>query len=1025
MSLQKHGLNCIEKIEKRSFWKFFFKELREPMILLLLAVGLFYAFVQGGESIFDSIIIFVVIIVTVFTEVVNEFKAKNAVKTLKQLCPPVATVRRFGKEAIVDVTSLVPGDVLVLSAGSWVGADARLVESRNLQVDESSLTGESAPAPKTADTLCTSSTPLSARCNMVFARTVVTSGRGVAVVVATGLSTEAGKIVGLVRHAKEPKTSLQKGVKELAKYLTVVAVLVAIGVAALNAWHDPAHWKNAVLTGLVLGFATIPEELPMIITSVLSLGAHRLSKHRVLVKRMRTAEALGGITTLVSDKTGTITENRLVLDSVLSGDGDLLPVRSLLSPVPQSSLQHLLEAWAFSSVLNLDVAGDVVVACHGSGPDDEGPLPHSTDPFDRAVIRAFLSNAEYRRLSTTSSSSSLLPLPPLNLPPSSAPAAAPPPKMPPVASSSSSSIATGPSSPKSGRATAPSSPKSSSSQGRVLLDIFARQRRSVVLDEIPTAAARRVTSFKWKLPRPNESSAEASEVITFLRGAPEQILDLCSRSCSSSSLERSMDTALRQRLFGAVERVASQGMRVIAFAMAHHTSPPAPQQPLQHQNSHSHPHSQAESSASSSPKHQPSTNTNPLNISFVGALAFADPIRPGVADALRQCSHAGIRVIICTGDHPTTATAVARQVGLLSSAGAGAGYSFAAGAVLASSVFTEQSVSDDGLLFNSLATAKVYARATPQLKLKVVSMLQARGDRVAVTGDGVNDSAALSKADVGVAVGSGTDLAKEAAGMILTTNSFLLLVEAIREGRRLHDNLRKALQFYLACKVALVLLFLIPSVKGMEPPLLPLQVILIEVIMDMCALTTFVMEPPEADIMARPPRNPSKAFFDLSFLSYILSGGWCLFMAVGVPYFVALQSPDLVGGASPQTLCFISWLIGLVCLALNFRSEVTPLLVLGPLSNPAMALWSAMVVLATLLVLTVPYVQTVVKVGEVGWGTVGQVLGLSAMTTFWYEVVRWVRYGRVWWLQRRWRNAKSQLTTLDVDEKTPLIQDAV
>ncbi len=646
------------------------------MILLLLAVGGLYS-IWG--SIEDAAIITVIILLLISAEVWNEYRAKKAINALSKLAAPRARVVRDGKPEVVDTAKVVPGDVLIITPGTQVAADSKVIRSYGIQADESMLTGESMPVGKEpGDTL--------------YAGTLVTSGEGKARVTATGKRTRMGEISTAARAIKEPKTPLQRYMKSLAMKLIGVALFFSLAIpllGLLRGWN----LQQMILTSLSLVFATVPEELPMIITIVLGVGALQLSRKNFLVKKIKAAEVLGNATVILTDKTGTITENRM-------------HVASVYPPYKEKE----------------------VLAAAGEALSDT-----STSPTDRAIAERYSQE-----------------------------------RLPPAAG------------------------------------LIVRQRSFG--NGRKTRAVLRENRGTYEL---------------YLTGAPEEVI------------KASQDTP--PGIYAALENEARKGRRVVAVAQK--TIPPG------------------EKDAPFSTLEQ--------GMKMEGLLSIEDPPRQGVKEAVAKAQRAGVRTIMVTGDHPKTAQEIAASVGIKSDQ------------VMTGEELHQMS---DASLDKAVEHVSVFARTTPEDKYRLVKALRNDGEIVAVTGDGINDALALKGADIGIAMGvRGTDAAKEAADIVLADDNYSTITQGIFDGRKFFDNLSKGVKYYLAVKVALIGVFLLPVLVDVPFPFSPINIILLELFMDLMASTTFVLEPAERTIYTRPPRNAKQDLFDVNMMKGIAVSGISLF----------------------------------------------------------------------------------------------------------------------------------------------------
>ena len=733
------------------------ESLTEPLQLLLIAVGVLSA-VFGEVG--DAIAIFVIIGLVASVEALSEARARQALNALRTMTAPTARVRRDGSVVTVPAAEVVVGDVVVVEAGDVLTGDSRVFEAAGLASDESALTGEPVSAAKGAEAV-EADAALAERSSMLFAGTAIVAGTGSAVVVAIGDDTELGRLGKLTAAAKEPPTPLQRATSELARAALVVAVAASVIVPLIGILRgQPA--EEALLTGLTLAFATIPEELPILVTALVAVGGLRLARSNVLLRRTRAAEAVGGVTVVLTDKTGTLTENRLRLERVVGDRARLLATAR---------------------------------TAHGT---DE-----SRDPLDVAFAAA-----------------------------------------------------------GDGQAATSGAP----------------------VVRFPFDPVRKRESAAWR---------DGDAVHVSVKGAPEQILGACR-----------LTTAQRQEALNGARDLARAGLRVIGVA---------------------------ERRMATVPEHADDAERE---LDYVGLAGFVDPLRPGVPAALRTLAGAGIRTLVVTGDHPSTASAIAREAGLRDPD------------VLLGGA--ELDALSDAQVTQHLDRELVVARATPADKLRLVRLLQAHGDSVAVTGDGVNDAPALSAADVGIAMGKrGTELAREAADLVLTDDAYPTVVAAVQGGRGLSSQLRRAIAFYLGAKLALVASIAVPLLFGLPSPFAPVHIVLLELFMDLGASVAFVSEPTAPSVMQRPPRNPAAPFLDRSELLAIALTGLALTVATLVAY---LLVRPLSGTAAASAAAIAGWLSAHAAIAWTLR--LRPRLPLR--ANPAFPAWTLTATATGLLVALTP-----------------------------------------------------------------------
>ncbi len=824
--LETFGPNRLAQEQKEPFWEEFLAELREPLILLLVFTAILYLIL--GE-LGDGLTIFAVILLLNTIEVVNEQRARQAIASLQKLAEPAALLVRDGHPLELPVELVVPGDLILLQAGRRAPADARLVQGYGLAVDESLLTGESLPVEKDPAAHVDATTPLAERRNMVYAGTLVTRGRGKAVVTGTGMATELGRVTTLARSVREPRTPLQEAMHEVSKSLVWLALGFSLIIPILGVLIAHQPFQTMLLTGLSLAFATIPEEMPIIITMVLALGAYRLSRENAIVKHLRAVETLGAVTVIATDKTGTLTQNRMEVAEIPTG-----PNR-----------REILVAGA--------ICNDTLI----EGAEVSG------DPLEIALVRA-------------------------------------------------------------------------AQAAGIQIDELQRQHPRV--SEFSFDNARKRMSVVTNAGQAGRE-AQAGGYQIWVKGAPESVLAVSNRLRTETGTLR-LDEDQRAALRAEADRMAARGLRTIAFA---------------------------KKSANAVPRETVEAESDLI---FLGLAGLLDPPRPEVKDAIARMRQAGIRSLMVTGDHPLTARAIAEAVGLDGS-----------GRVITGSELDQM---DARALAQVLTQAVIFARTTPEHKLRIVTALQAQGQRVAVTGDGVNDAPALAAADIGVAMGAtGSDVAREAGDIVLADDNYTTIARAVREGRRLFANLKKGVRYYLAIKVALVSVMLLPVLLGIPAPFAPIQIILMELFMDLAAAAAFVSEPAEGDLMRQSPRDPRARFLDRAMLTGIFTGAVGLFAAVSSAYFLAWTSG--AGLLAAQTTAFAAWMVGHVLLAFNMRSERQPVLQLGLFSNRLMLLWALATFAFIALVTTVPFLQTYLKTTALhpGWWLL--IVALNVAGTFWIE----------------------------------------
>ena len=809
--------------------------LAEPMfVMLLVAGGIYLLLGDHAEALFLLAFVFVVIGITL----AQERKTQRALESLRDLSAPRALVIRDGRELRIAGREVVRGDLLVLREGDRVAADAQLVQGQ-LTVDESLLTGEAVPVDKLPNpelgALATSGGDDGAA---LFASTVVTKGVGLAVVQATGMGTAVGRIGQALATTEETISGLQQSSRTLIRNLTAIALLLAVSLVLVDWLWDGRALLESLLSGIALAMAILPEEIPVILTVFLALGAWRIAKTRVLTRRVPAVEALGAITVLAVDKTGTLTQNRMQVAELAVGDAVFVVTQPEL---PETF--HTLVEFAMLAT----------------------PL----DPFDpmEKAIQVF----GHGRLAGT--------------------------------------------------------------------EHVHDDRRPEFQYELSPDILAMTRVF----------SSERPDVhLLATKGAPEAVADLC----HLSAVDR---LAIQQR----VEAMAARGLRVLGVARGLW---------------------EAGDSDTPWPKTQ-----HDFDFSFLGLVGFYDPPRSGVPAAVAECRAAGVRVLMLTGDHPATARAIARQVGLSERAEVITGPEIAA--------------LDDEVLRLRLKQVDLCARLLPEQKLRLVRVLQQAGEVVAMTGDGVNDAPALKAADVGIAMGEhGTDVAREAAALVLLDDSFASIVGAIRSGRRIYDNITKATRFVFAVHMPIVALALLPALLRWPVLLLPVHIVLLELLIDPACSIVFEAEPPAADIMHRPPRPLHANPFAAGNIGFAMTQG------------LGIAAILLVGSAWLQHLgwaekdirisIFSALVFALFLLILANRDLMRPALRNLSGNNSLLAPMFAGVGAVLVAVLAIPFLRGVMGFAAIGMPPLLIAGGLVVLCVLWLQIVRWTNYRRLHWTQK-------------------------
>ena len=743
-----YGPNELVESGGRTLWTITREQLSSVMIIILLVAGVLALLVKGADGFpVDAVAIFSIVVLFVVLGVAQEYRAHKAIAALKRMSAPTVRAIRDGALRETCARELVPGDVVRLETGSVVPADCRIVEGVNLRVQESALTGESEPVEKTGAALGRPDLALGDRCNMGYLGTFITYGRGSAVVIGTGMDTEIGRIAKMLQSVPHAPTPLQTKLDGLGKVLALVALAVAVAVGLIAHFVEGQPLGAVLIIAIAIAVAIVPEGLPAVQTFTLAIGAQRMLARKALIRKLPAVETLGSVTVICSDKTGTLTQNRMTVRSLVTLDGRLeLPADGPPPPLPpqDSSFALLLAGASLCNDASLDAQGIAV-----------------GDPTEVALV------ADASRLGWQKSAlESLLP--------------------------------------------------------RVHECAFDsdRKRMTTVHDLRPLQQA--WSGAAAALPASLRAWAQriGGPFAAVTKGAADRMLAISTHTMVDGSVVPLTD-ALRARLESSTRTLAGDGIRVLGLGVrALQTLAPSLEA------------AEVE-----------------RELVFVGLVGMIDPPRPEARDAVGRCRTAGIRTVMITGDHPETARHIAAEVGICGG-----------GARVLSGVELERM--DKAQLESLVDEVAVYARVSPEHKLRIVSALQSRGHVVAMTGDGVNDAPALRKADIGVAMGiTGTDVAKEAADMVLLDDNFATIVAAVEEGRVVYDNPRRFLMFSISGNVAKVMVVAIPPLIALAAMLRPIQILFSNLLTDGLLGLGMGMESKERDTMRRPPYAPGESMF--------------------------------------------------------------------------------------------------------------------------------------------------------------------
>jgi Ca2+-transporting ATPase len=761
---------------------------------------------------------------------------------------------RDGKVHVISAREVVAGDVVLLEAGEAVPADLRLVEAAQLRVEEAALTGESQPVEKIVHALDTPDLSLGDRRNMAYKGTLVTHGRARGIAVATGMATELGRIAGLLRGEEEVKTPLQKRLARFGRSLSIVVLVICTVLFVVGLLRgEPVMLM--LLTAISLAVAAIPEALPAVVSVSLALGARRMVTRHALIRKLPAVETLGSVTYICSDKTGTLTENRMRAEEIVAaadlrqwsatGQADAEPWRTLFS------------ALALSNDARRAQMGDIAGSMMG-------------DPTEIALFEA-AEQAGYAK--------------------------------------------------------------------HVLEAQYPR------VAELPFDSERACMTTLHR---------SRGGVVAYTKGAPENVLPRCDTVLGADGAVALDPSGTRHRVEAEVERMASSGLRVLAIAVRRWPAVPEGM----------------------------TADAVETELTLVGLVGLIDPPRAEAQEAVALCRSAGITPVMITGDHPQTAAAIARRLGIMVEGG---------------EVMTGRQLSHMSLheFEEKIAHVRVYARVAPEQKIKIVKALQDRGEFVAMTGDGVNDAPALKRADMGVAMGiTGTDVAKEAAHMILLDDNFATIVSAVREGRRIFDNIRKFIKYTMTSNSGEIWAIFLAPLLGLPIPLLPIHILWINLVTDGLPGLALAVEPEEKGVMRRPPRPPKESIFAHGMWQHMLWVG----LLMGTVSLLTQAWAIHTGNGHWQTMVFTVLTLSQLGHVMAIRSEQESLWTQGVFSNRPLIMALLFTVALQMAVIYVPWLNPIFKTAALALPELAFCVAMSSIVFFAVEGEKWLR--RRGWIYR-------------------------
>jgi Ca2+-transporting ATPase len=849
--LKTNGFNELDEGERQSALLLFFSQFKDFMVLVLLAATLISGLL--GEYI-DAIAIIAIVIINGFLGFFQERRAEKSLEALKELSAPQVMVLRDGSWQKIPSKEIVIGDILKFASGDRIGADVRVIESKSLEIEESALTGESLPVPKHTDCLTNPNPGIGDMENIAFMGTMITRGSGTGVVIATGMKTAMGQIAGLLQSAESQETPLQRRLEQLGKILISVALLLTVLVVVIGViqGHDI---YTMFLAGVSLAVAAIPEGLPAIVTVALSLGVQKMIKKNAIVRKLPAVETLGCASVICSDKTGTMTQNKMTVTHLWSGGqtwtvdgggyqpkGNFYKNEQKVLPKDEKALQQMLIFGMLCNHSDLTLKNEEYIL--------------DGDPTEGALLVSAMKAGFHRQK---------------------------------------------------------------------LLEEFT------IINEFPFDSARKMMSIHVK------DKQGRHFIVT--KGAPDVLLGV-SDFILWDGRNQILNKDTQVKVQDAINHLASQALRTIAIAYR-----PIPANTV-----------------------ILSEHEAEKKLTFIGVQGMIDPPRPEVRDAVKECKEAGIKTVMITGDHVITAKAIAAQLGILTKK---------------SKVFDGKALSQMSVdeLEDVVEDVSVFARVSPEHKLKIVNALQNRGHIVAMTGDGVNDAPAIKAADIGVAMGiTGTDVAKEASALVLLDDNFATIKAAIKEGRNIYENIRKFVRYLLASNVGEILVMLFAMILALPLPLLPIQILWVNLVTDGLPAMALGLDRPEENVMKRGPRSPNEGVFSRGLGWKVVSRGFLIGLVTLIAFMIMYHN-DTKQLDYAQTIAFATLVMAQLIHVFDCRSEKS-VLSRNPFGNQFLvwAVISSLVLM--IIVIYYPPLQPVFHTLPIAAKDWLLIVGLSSVPTF-------------------------------------------
>ncbi|MBN1315098.1 MAG: cation-translocating P-type ATPase [Anaerolineales bacterium] len=850
--LEKVGPNELQERPRPTFWNLLLGQFNNFLIIILL-VSSIVSLILG--EILDASAILAIVILNAVLGVVQESKAEEALAALKKMAAPEAKVLRSGHLVTVPSRTLVPGDIVFLEAGHYVPTDLRLVEAVNLKIDEASLTGESHPVQKDAQVVLDREIPLGDRKNSAFMGAIVTYGRGKGIVTATGMHTQFGLIAEMIQSYEEEPTPLQIKLDQLGHWLGI-GCLVVCGIVGLLGVLRGLPLLEMFMTAVSLAIAAVPEGLPAVVTICLALGMQEMIRRNALIRRLPAVETLGSATVICSDKTGTLTQNEMMVvkgwadEEFFSISGEGYQPQGEFSRNGQT-FNPLLDPVVRPLCQGMALCNDALLEPSGQTDDGHPTWRMVGDPTEGALVVAAAKAGLWKE---------------------------------------------------------------------------ELEGTCIRLAEVPFESERKRMTTIHQLSEPLlEHNPGNANCIAFVKGAPDLLLERCTHVLTGQGI-RELNRASHQNILSANETMTLQALRVLGVAC----------QPM---------------------KVVPDKLDSEMverDLTFIGLMGMIDPARSEVKQAVQVAKRAGLKSVMVTGDYPQTALAIAKELDLLSPSGL----------ALTGAQLDEM---DQDSFTGIIEQVDVFARVSPQHKVRIVEGFKRRGHVVAMTGDGVNDAPALKRADIGVAMGiTGTDVSKETADMVLTDDNFASIVSAIEEGRIIYSNIRKFVFYLLSCNVGEILVIFIAMLVKLPVPLKPIQLLWLNLVTDGAPAIALGLEKGDSDIMRLPPRPTNEPVINRDMRWGIIIQSIAITVTVLAAFLYGLrQYPENLVMA--QTLAFVTLTASELLRAFTSRSEYHSVLSIGLFSNMwlVMAFFSSLALL--IAVLYIPFLQTLFSTIPLGW----------------------------------------------------------